>query len=166
MMTKYLLPLFVAMTLLFSDGVAQTDSFDVYQYQAPEFFTKSELPSRVQFSMKNNDTSFCIITIYQSGPAKDDVMKDVIAQWNEQVLKRLNKADKKPARIFTQQLWDGWASTMALGNFYQQKKKSIVMLNSFQSKRTTACVVYAFSDTIFKPVIEKFSKNLHLNNQP
>jgi hypothetical protein len=163
-MNKKILLILLSIIGVASVGIAQTDSFDIYRYQAPELFTKSELPSRVQFSMKNNDTSFCIITIYQSQPAKGDAMKDVIAQWNEQVLKRLNKADKKPARVFTQQLWEGWASTMALGNFYQSKKKSIVMLNSFRRNQTTACVVYAFSDKIFKPAIELFSKNLHLNN--
>ncbi|MEO8406198.1 MAG: hypothetical protein ABI480_16435 [Chitinophagaceae bacterium] len=143
---------------------AQTHRFDVYTYQPPEFFTKSEWPSRIQWSMKNNDTSFCLITIYKSGPAKDDNMKDVIAQWNEQVVKRLNKANKKPASILTEQLWDGWASTLAIGNFYQSKKKCVVMLYSFRKDKTTGCAVFAFSDKLFKGPVEVFSKNLHLIN--
>ena len=89
-------------------------------------------------------------------------MKDIISQWNEQVVKRLTKANKKPSRILTEQLWDGWVSTLAIGNFYQNKKKSVVMLNSFRKDSITTCVVYAFSDKNFKGVVETFSKNLHL----
>ncbi len=158
-MKKYfLLILLVTSTLSF----AQTNSFDVFTYQPPEFFTKAELPSQLQFSMKNNDTSFCLITLYTSQPAKDDIMKDVMAQWNEQVVKRLNKADKKPGKILTEQLWDGWASTLAIGNFYQNKKKTVVMLYSFRKDKITACVVYALSDKSVKGPVETFSKNLHL----
>lgn len=163
-MTKYLLQFSVAMILLVSNGIAQTDSFDVYKYEAPEFFIKSELPSRVQFNLTNNDTSFCSITLYKSWPAKADVMKDVTSQWNEQVVKRLSKADKKPGKIMTEQLWDGWASTLAIGNYYQHKKKCVVMLHSFRKNKTSACAVFEMSDKIFKEPIEKFSKNLHLNN--
>ena len=115
--------LFNAVFFLAICSYAQTDSFDVFTYQPPEFFTKSELPSRVQWSLKNNDTSFCTITIYKSQPAKDDVMKEVVSQWNEQVVKRLSKASKKPLKILTEQFWDGWASTLAIGNFYENKKK-------------------------------------------
>ena len=151
-----------ALFFLAAHAFAQTDSFDVFTYKSPEFFTKSELPLRLQFNITNNDTSFCTITLYKNLPAKDDVMKDVISQWNEQVVKRLSKANKKPARILTEQLWDGWVSTLAIGNFYQNKKKCVVMLSSFRKNDRTACVVFAFSDKSFKGVVDKFSKNLHL----
>lgn len=36
------------------------------------------------------------------------------------------------------------------------------MLNTFRKDKTTACIVYAFSDKLFNPVIEKFSTNIHL----
>lgn len=144
--------------------VAQTDSFDVFTYQPPEFFTKSSLPSRVQFNLTNNDTSFCTITIFKSMAAKEDIMKDVLSQWNEQVVKRLNKAIKKPLKIMTDKLWDGWTSTLAIGNFYQSKKKCVVMLYSFKKNKITACVVFELSDKSFKGPVELFSKNLHLKN--
>jgi len=161
-MKKYILTTFITILVYITQGFAQTESFDVFTYQSPAFFTKSELPSRVQFNLTNNDTSFCTITLYKNLPAKADVMKDIISQWNEQVVKRLAKANKKPSRILTEQLWDGWVSTLAIGNFYQNKKKSVVMLNSFRKDTLTACVVFAFSDKNFKGVVESFSKNLHL----
>jgi hypothetical protein len=150
---------------LVSVGFAQTDSFDVFTYQPPAFFTKSELPSRAQFNLTNNDTSFCTITLYKSRPAKEDLLKDVMSQWNEQVVKRLAKPTKKPLKILTEQLWDGWTSTLAIGNFYQRKKKCVVMLYSFRKNATTACAVFAFSDKSFKGPVELFSKNLHLVNK-
>ena len=162
-MKKYFLLQLVLFLVVSS--FAQADSFDVFTYQQPEFFTKNKLPSQLQFNITNNDTSFCTITLYKSLPAKADVMKDVISQWNEQVVKRLSKADKKPGRIYTQQMWDGWASTVAIGNFYQNKKKCVVMLYSFRKNKTTAFGVFEMSDKSFKQVIEIFSKNLHLINQ-
>ena len=163
-MNAYSLALIILLAA--TDVFAQTDSFDVFTYQPPAFFSKSELSSEVHFNMTNKDGSFCTITLYKSLPAKKDVLKDVISQWNEQVVKRLTKANKKPARIVTEQFWDGWVSTLAVGNFYQNKKKCVVMLYSFRKNQTSACAVFAFSDKIFKGPVEGFSQNLHLINQP
>jgi len=157
--------LFVVLFFLTVQSFSQTDSFSVFTYQAPEFFTKTNLPSRLQFSLTNNDTSFCSIILYKSQAAKDSVIQDVNGQWNEYVLKQLSKADKKPTRIYTQQMWDGWASTVAIGNFYQNKKKCVIMLNSFRKNKTTACVLFSFSDKSFKGAVDMFSKNLHLLKQ-
>ena len=166
MMKKRISLFFIIMIILASPGFAQTDSFNVFTYQPPEFFIKSELSSGLRFNLANNDTNFCTITLYKSRPAKKDVMKDIISQWNEQVVNRLSKADKKPAKIMTGQYADGWASTLAIGNFYQNKKKMVVMLNSFRKNKTTAFAIYEMSDKSFKGPVELFSKNLHLINQP
>jgi hypothetical protein len=161
-MKKNLLIIFILMLTGIITGFAQTDSFGVFTYQAPDFFTKTNLSDRLQFFLANKDGSFCNINLYKTQPAKDSVIQDVRAQWNEYVLKPLSRADKKPARIYTEQTWDGWVSTVAIGNFYQNKKKCVVMLHSFRKARTTTCVLYAFSDKNFKGVVDKFSKNLHL----
>ncbi|MDN3655578.1 hypothetical protein QWZ08_08070 [Ferruginibacter paludis] len=146
-------------------AVAQTNSFDVFTYQTPEVFIKSELPSRVQFNMTSTSINFCTITLYKSLPAKRDAMTGIISQWNEQVVKRLNKANKKPARIMTEQVWDGWVSTLAIGNFYQNKKKCVVMLNSFRKDSITTCAVFEMSDPIFKNPVQQFSRNIHFKKQ-
>jgi len=143
-------------------GFSQTDSFDVFTFQAPESFTKSALPSRVQFNLSNNDTSFCTITLYKSQSSKTDIKNEITRLWTGYIVKQFSRADKKPQRILTEQLWDGWASTLAIGNFYQQKKKCVVMLNSFTKDGTTAFVVFAMSDKSFKAPVEHFSKELHI----
>jgi len=157
--------IFMTLSLVSMQCIAQSDSFDVFTYKSPEYFTRSELPSRVQFNLTNSDTSFCTITLYKSQRAKADLMKDVKSQWNEYVVKHLSKADKKPGRVLTEQLWDGWASTVAIGNYYQGKKKCVVMLNSFTKDKISACVVFALSDKSFKGPVELFSKELHLKNK-
>lgn len=143
---------------------AQTDSFDIYVYKAPEFFTRSLLPSQAQFTLINSDKSSCIITLYKSQLATESAIQDVMRQWKEQVVKRLYKATQKPLRILTEQIWDGWASTLAIGNYYTGKKKCVVMLNSFRRNKISACVLYAFTDKLFKGPIETFSQNLHIVN--
>lgn len=164
-MNKAIYFLFITIITFVTDSFAQRESFDVFTYQPPEFFTKSVLPTAIQYHLKNNDTSFCTIILYNSQPAKADAIQDILSQWNKQVVKRLTKADKKPGRILTEQLWDGWASTLAIGNFYYYKKKCVVMLNSFRKEKNTVCAVFAFSDNNFKGVVENFSANLHLKNK-
>lgn len=157
--------LFVSLLLLTATIVkAQSDSFDVFIYKPPEFFTKSLLPSRAQFTLTNPDKSYCIITLFPAQPAADSVIHDVIRQWNEQVVKRYRKASPKPLQIYTEQLWQGWASTVAIGNFYEGKKKCVVMLNSFHKEKKSASVVYAMTDKLFKGPTESFSKNLGFKN--
>ena len=164
-MKKNFLLLFITWLSIGSSGFSQTVSFDIFTYQAPEYFTKSELDSRVQFHLTNKDGSFCTITLYKSLPAKEDLLKVAMSQWKEQVVKRLAKADKKPTQTLTGKDCDGWPSALSIGNFYQNKKKCVVMLYTFSNSKTSACAVYAFSNKSFKAVIELFSKNLHLNSQ-
>jgi hypothetical protein len=78
------------------------------------------------------------------------------------VLERLPKANDKPLQVFTNEVWDGWESTVAVGNFYNNDRKCVVILNSFRNNTQSACVIFEMSDRLFQPVVEKFSKNLHL----
>ena len=151
--------------IIFNTAYSQADSFDVFYFQQPPFFIKSEFPSRVEFSLTNKDGSFCNITLYKSNPSKEDTLITIMQQWNDQVVKRLTKADKQPAKTMTGQSIDGWASSLAIGNFYQQEKKAIVMLNSFKREKISACVVFNCSDKSFKLPIDDFSKNLRLIKQ-
>lgn len=161
-MKKGILMLVVAFAYL--NATAQIDSFDVFTFRPPEFFVRSEVSSALQFSLKSSDGNFCTITLYKSQQVREDSMKVMISQWNEQVLKKLDKANKKPLKVMTGKQWDNWSSIVAIGNFYQRKKKCVVMLNSFVNNQTTSCVVFAFSDPLFKNAIQDFSKNLHLIN--
>jgi len=143
-------------------GFSQTGSFDVFTYRAPDYFITTELSEKVQWSLINNDTSFCHIILYKSQAGGKDASKDLQVQWNAYVRKSFNKSNKKPIKILTGQMCDGWTSSLAIGNFNQNKKNCVVMLYSFRKDQTSACAVYAFSDKIFKGPIESFSKDLHL----
>jgi hypothetical protein len=155
----------IAILIAWFNCYAQADSFDVFTYTPPEFFTRTAKPAEVIFRMANNDSSICTITIFKSRPAKKTAGKDVASQWKEQVAGRLTRADKAPARILKDKLWDGWMSTLAIGNFYQNEVKSVVMLFSFRKGNKSAFAVFAFSDKIFKMPVETFSQNLHLIDQ-
>jgi hypothetical protein len=146
-------------------GFSQIDSFDVFSYQQPEFFTKNALSSSVQYSLTNKDGSFCTITLYKSLPSTADTVQTIMNQWNAFVLRRLTKADKKPVQTLTGKAVEGWASSLAMGNFYRDSKKAIVMLLSFKAEKRSACVVFTCSDKSFKGPIEAFSNNIHLIQQ-
>src|SRR5690349_20485309 len=98
-------------------SLGQSNHFDVFTYEVPEFFSKRDLPSKTQFNLINSDTSFCTITLYRSKLIKGDT-NVLNRQWNEYVVKQFAKADKKPLQILTGKQWDGWTSTVAVGNFY------------------------------------------------
>lgn len=161
MMIKKLL-FFMALLISCQKMLAQTDSFSVFRYEPPAYFTKTQLSSSVLYTLKNSDTSICTITLLDSMPAKEDAMKDLLSQWNDYVLERLPKANDKPLQVFTNEVWDGWESTVAVGNFYNNDRKCVVILNSFRKNTQSACVIFEMSDRLFQPVVENFSKNLHL----
>jgi hypothetical protein len=156
---------FIAQLLFSFQCIAQNKSFDVFTYQAPEFFAMSELGSRVEFNLTNNDTSFCNIRLYKSRYSQAHIKKQINDQWSEYVVTRFAEVDKKPQRILTEQYWDGWTSTIAIGNFYEHKRKCVIMLNSFARVGQTAFVVFAFTDKSFKEPVELFSKQLHLKKE-
>ena len=146
--------------ILGADTFGQQDSFDVFTYSTPEFFTKSQSPAEMRLNLTNEDGSFCTITLYKCRPAASNIKQDISHQWK--VVKQLPKSDKKPSKILTGELLDGWAFTLAIGNFYHNKKKAVVMLYSFRINNTTAFAIVAFTDKIFKGPVESFSNNLHL----
>jgi len=49
MVKNHLILFYLSMSTLLTDSYAQTGNFDIVNYQSSEFFTQSELPSRVQF---------------------------------------------------------------------------------------------------------------------
>ena len=161
-MKKNILLLFITSIGIASAAIGQTDSFDVFLYQAPPLFSKSEMASEVQFNLTNKGGSFCTIALYKSLPAKADILKDAVSHWNEQVVKRLTAATKKPIQTLTGKNWDGWKTALSIGNFFRNKKKCVVMLYTFSNGNITACAVYTFSDKTYKGSIEFFSENLHL----
>jgi hypothetical protein len=156
--------IWITLILFTCQGYSQADSFDVFRFILPELFTKTEMPSVVHLQMKNNDTSFCRITLYKCLVSTGDTMETMIRQWNEQVVKKVIKADEKPKQLVSGKSLDGWSLSLALGNFYENGKKGIVMLNSFKKGDMAASVVFTFNDRIFQPPIEEFTKNLHLIN--
>ena len=161
MINKKLL-LFIVLLSFCQRMFSQTDSFSVFRYEPPAYFTKTQLSSSVRYTLKNSDISICTITLIKSMPAKEDVMKDVLNQWNAYVFKRLTKANAKPLQILTKEIWDGWESTLAIDNFYYNNRKCVVMLNSFRKNKESACVLFEMSVRLFQPVVENFSKKLHL----
>lgn len=149
----------------FNMGFSPVESFDVFRYQKPGFFTKSELPLSVQYSLSNKDGGFCAITLYKSLPSKEYTLQTIQNQWNELVLKILTKAKKRPVQTKTGQDIEGWASSLAMGNIYKRAKKAIVILFAFKAEKRSACVVFTYSDKSCKGPIDDFSKNLHLIQQ-
>ena len=157
--------LILIIILVFSFPVAsfaQTDSFDVFIYKPPESFTKKSLPSRLQFHKTKDDSLSCTITLYKSMSAKGDSSKHLMDSWNKLVVKTLSGADKKPGKIMTGQTLDGWESILAIGNFYNKKKKCVVMLNMCRKGNVIACIVFAIGDRSFMGEVEMFSNDIHL----
>ena len=143
---------------------AQTEQYDVFYFTPPTFFIKTEIPQRIQFTLQNSDSSICLIRLYANKRSFKNLKRTVMHQWNSVIRKKLENADKKPSRILSGENLDGWTSALSVGNFYHNKKKSIVMLYSLRKGDASACVVIAFSEKLFQHPVEKFFENLHLVN--
>ncbi len=142
----------------------QVEVYDVFTYQPPPFFSKTDISTGIEFSLENNDTSFCTISMYKKNHSAKNLKATIMRQWDRIVRTNLTNADRVPSKIMTGEKLDGWESALSVGSFYHHKKKSVVMLYSFKKRNESACIVFAFSDKSFKQPVEEFSRNLHLIN--
>ena len=154
--------LILTFTLIFITSVSfsQTDTFDVFTYQKPEFFSRQVLANSIVLSMTDNGNT-CTITLYKSTTFTGSDSRNLMRQWNNDIIKRYNGISPKP-QLHTGAMVNEWNSTLGIGKCTINKKSNIVMLNSNTRQGKTASVVYSFNNPIFQPVIEKFSANLKL----
>ena len=144
------------------DTLQPRGEYNVYKYQPPEFFTKTESAERLEFSMRNNDTSFCRINLYPAGKAGRDSMQEIKTLWSTYVYKAFSRADSLPVNIMSGNKIDGWQSVLGLGNCYVGGKKCVMMLFSFRRDTLMAFSTALMSERIFKPPVESFYQSLHL----
>jgi hypothetical protein len=148
-------------SLLLHQAFSQSDTFDIFSYKVPEFFSRQTLANSIVLSLSDKGGTACTITLYKSQPSTESDLKNLKRQWNEQVVKRYNGITSKP-QIHTGQAVDNWKTSLGIGNCKINKKKNIVMLNSYTGQGSTAFVVYSFNDPIFQGPIGAFSNDLKL----
>ena len=150
----------------YPDTLKPRGEYNVYLYQPPEFFTKTELAERLEFSMRNNDTSFCRINLYPAGKAGKDSLAEIKSLWSTYVHKAFDRADSLPVNMMAGNKIDGWQSVLGLGNCYVGGKKCVLMLFSFRRDTLMAFSTALMSERIFKPPVESFYQSLHFQLPP
>jgi hypothetical protein len=158
-MKKILLSL--TLTLLIQYAFSQSDTFDIFSYKVPQFFSRQTLANTIVLSMSEKSGIACTITLYKGQPSKEDDTANLIRQWNNEVRKRYNGATSKP-QLHTGAIIDNWKSTLGIGKSTINKKSNIIMLNSYSNSSTTGFIIYSFNDPIYKGPIEFFAENLKL----
>jgi hypothetical protein len=152
------LALIITLSLITSTCFSQTDTFDVFTYRPPEFFSKQVLANSIVFSRTEKGNA-CTITLYKSKVFTGGDSLNFMRQWNNDIIKRYRGITRKP-KLYTGAIVNEWHSTLGIGKCTINKKSNIIMLNSNTYQGKTFSVVYSFNDPIFQPVIEKFSENL------
>ncbi len=145
-----------------TDTLQPPGTFDVYRYRPPELFTKTSLPGRIEFSMRNNDTSFCRISLYPAGRAGRDSLQELKKLWSAYVHKAFDRADSLPLSTMAGNKVDGWQSQLGLGNCYVNGRKCVMMLFTFRRDTLMAFSTALMSERVFKPPVESFYQSLHL----
>ena len=154
--------------LLLCAFIANTNAqtlYSIFSYKLEEGFDTLQMPNYVLHRMEKEDGAFCDISLHKAAKSKGAGNKNIINQWNEAVVKTFDRASKKPVKIYSAGKIDGWDSKVAVGNFYTDKKKCKVILNSFTKNNRTAFVIFAFSDKLFQWIVDEFSKNLKFPNK-
>lgn len=152
--------------LHYADTLKPEGVYNVFRYQPPEFFTKTESAEKLEFSMRNNDTSFCRINLYPAGKAGRDSIQELKTLWSNYVHKAFGRADSLPVNIMSGNKIDGWQSALGLGNCYVGGKKCVMMLFSYRRDTLMAFSTALMSERIFKPPVESFYQSLHLQLPP
>jgi hypothetical protein len=112
--------------------------------------------------MRNNDTSFCRISLYPAGRAGRDSLQELKKLWSAYVHKAFDRADSLPLSTMAGNKVDGWQSQLGLGNCYVNGRKCVMMLFTFRRDTLMAFSTALMSERVFKPPVESFYQSLHL----
>ena len=96
MVKNHLILFYLSMSTLLTDSYAQTGNFDIFNYQSSEFFTQSELPSRVKFEYAKIQAQITWLTS----------IKDQVVKFKDKSAWCHNKTDSVEVKPFKLQNFD------------------------------------------------------------
>ena len=153
--------LFLLISLTPSLSAQTTDTYDIATFTPPAGWGKKTKEGAVLFAIADEKKgTFCMLTIYASGPGSGDPRRDFENDWQEFIAAQL-KVTGKP-EIETAKTPGGWDSVIGAVEFKNDLGPSIVVMNTFSGFGKSFSLAAVFNDQGYLPAIESFIASLTL----
>jgi len=160
--SKYFCRLSVGICLLtlflFAAGTAfaQAEKLGIVNYTPPKGMTKTLKENVVLFSEFNQTTGmYCIITVYGATPGTGNAKSDFEREWNNLVVKALDKAEANPT-VDTSTA-EGWTIIAGGSPVESGAGKALAFLTVISGSGKTVSILAVFND----PAYLKAAKDIH-----
>lgn len=157
--------LLLALAVMGTGVMAQSETFDITTYTPPKGWKKEMKASVVNYTILDSTKNvYCIIGVYASRPSSGDAAADFTAEWNELAVKPLG-ADPNPT---TQNIvaGDGRKAIAGLSSFKNQGVDNAVLLTSFNVFGKTTSVIALMNSMDFQAEVQKFLDGITFHDSP
>lgn len=161
MKRAYFLFLFAAI-INSSTVLAQSQTFDVFSYEAPKGWNKEATTGGVSYSYTDKKKgSYCIISIFHSRASEGNSQTDFEKQWQTMVATPLGVTDTP--NIQKGESINNWENISAAVAFKQNGLSAVVILASFTGFDKTANIIFITNDQAYLTQVDAFTNTIHLN---
>lgn len=149
--------------LLFSiQAFAQTETFDIATYKAPQGFTKDLKTGVVNYTHVNKTTGgFCVIAIFASTASTGNAQKDFAREWNALVVTPYH-AEASP-KTEKQTTADGWEVVTAAAPIKLEGAELYIMLTVASGFGKTMSIRTSLNDEAYTAQIDAMFATMEMD---
>jgi len=142
-------------------ALCQTEKLGIVQYMPPKGMTKTLKDNVVAFSEFDQVTGkYCIITVYGATPGTGSAQGDFRREWNNLVVKTLDKAQADPSTDAS--MADGWTILAGGSPVESGAGKAIAFLTVISERSRTVSILAVFNDPAYVKQVDTFISTIEL----
>jgi len=141
---------------------SQSEKLGIVQYTSPKGMTKTPKDNVMAFSQFDQAAgTYCIMTLYGATPGTGNAESDFAREWNNLVVKTLDKAEATP-KIDTSTA-EGW-TVMAGGSAVESGAgKAVAFLTVISGFGKTVSILAVFNDPAYATRVDQFISGIDLD---
>ena len=142
-------------------ALCQSEKLGIVQYVPPKGMTKTLKDNVVAFSDFDQVTGkYCIITVYGATPGTGSAQGDFRREWNNLVVKTLDKAQADPSTDTS--MADGWTILAGGSPVESGAGKAIAFLTVISERSRTVSILAVFNDPAYVKQVDTFISAIEL----
>lgn len=140
----------------------QAEKLGIVRYIPPKGMTKTLKENVVLFSELDQGTGkYCIISVYGASPGTGNAQSDFAREWNNLVVKTLDKAEASPKTDVSNA--DGWTVIAAGSSVESGAGKALAFLTVISGQGKTVSILAVFNDPVYVKQVDAFIGGIDLD---
>lgn len=141
---------------------SQSEKLGIVQFTPPSGMAKTVKENVIAFSELNQSTgTYCIITLYGATPGTGNAQSDFKREWNNLVVKTLDKAETSP--ITETSTAEGWTIIAGGSSVESGAGKAAAFLTVISGFGKTISILAVFNDPAYVKQVDTFISGLDLD---